>query len=167
VRARVPCRRLHDPAALVGARGVSYRATLASRSVLPAAPDNLTGVRSRPLGAPAALPGSVAVQEIPTAIVEELQGFNPSEFVGLLQAAGRRRSVWPWAAGLAVLVSAPLLMLPMLILGLVVYWLRQRDRAAQRIVAFYDFEDQPAERFFRLIDAAEEVRRSHRNWAIS
>ena len=151
----------------VGARGVSYRATLVSRSdAFRGVPDYPTDARTRPLGAPAALPGSVAVQEIPTASIEELQGSSASEFVGQLQAAARRRSVWPWAAALAVLVSAPLLMLPMLILGPLVYWLFQRDRAAQRIVAFYDFESQLAGSFSRLIDAAEEVRRSHRNWAI-
>jgi len=152
----------------VGTRGVSYRATLASR---PAASRNALAAPAGPSswhpGSPATLPGSVAVQEVPTAAIEELQASNPGEFIGQLQAAARRHSMWPWAAALAILVSAPLLMVPMLILGPLVYWLYQRDRAAQRIVAFYDFENQPGEHFARLIDAAEEVRRSHRNWAIT
>jgi len=150
----------------VSARGVSYRATVASRPAASRSPIP-AGRGARHPGSPATLPGSVAVQEIPAATVEELQGSNPSEFIAQLQAAARRRSAWPWAAALAVLVSAPLLMLPMLILGPLVYWLYQRDRAAQRIVAFYDFESQPGEHFARLIDAAEEVQQSHRNWAIT
>ncbi|MFC5890121.1 DUF4236 domain-containing protein [Kitasatospora sp. CM 4170] len=152
----------------VGTRGVSYRATLASR---PAGSRNVpippAGPRSWNPGSPSTLPGSVAVQEIPTATIEELQGSDPSEFIEQLQTAAQRHSIWPWAAALAVLVSVPLLMLPMLILGPLVYWLYQRDRAAQRIVAFYDFESQPGEQFAQLIDAAEEIRRSQRNWAIT
>lgn len=151
----------------VGARGVSYRATLSSGSrASRSAPSARTGTRSRPLDGPATLPGSVAIQEIPTATIEQLQGSNPSEFVGQLQAAARQRSMWPWVAAFAVLVSAPLLMLPMIVLGPLVYWVFLRDRAAQRIVAFYDFENQAAVQFSRLVDAAEEICRSHRNWAI-
>ncbi|MFI9360358.1 DUF4236 domain-containing protein [Kitasatospora sp. NPDC053057] len=152
----------------VGARSVSYRATLASQRA--GSRNTLTspaGSRSWHPGSPTTLPGSVAVQEIPTATIEELQGSDPTDFIGQLQTAAQRRSIWPWAATLALLVSLPLLMLPMLVLGPLVYWLYQRDRAAQRVIAFYDFENQPGERFARLIDAAEGVRQSQQNWVIT
>lgn len=146
----------------VGAHGVAYRATLGS----PGTRDARAGQRPTLPGAPAATRGSVAVHEIATATIEELQGSRPSEFLEQLQTAARRRSIWPWAAALAISVSAPLFMLPMLVLGPLVYWLYLRDRAAQRIVAFYDFENETAQRFSRLLHAAEQVQQSQRNWAI-
>lgn len=149
----------------IGAGGVSYRTTHSSR---PSA-SRSTRTASRPIRAlsPSVAPGSVAVQEISTATVEELQGSELSEFVGQLQTAASRHSIWPWAAVLAVLVSAPLFMLPILVLGPLVYWLYQRDRAAQRVVAFYDFDGKPEETFSRLVDATEGIRQSHRNWIVT
>ncbi|MEV7928476.1 DUF4236 domain-containing protein [Kitasatospora sp. NPDC088779] len=146
----------------IGARGVSYRST--------AARPRQSGTPSPGAYSPATdaiLAGSVAVQEIPTATVEELQGSNPSEFINQLQAAARRRSVWPWAAVAALLLSAPLALLPLLVLGPLVNWLYLRDRAAQRVVAFYDFEAIPAERFSSLVDAAEALRSCAKNWSIT
>ncbi|MFI9274852.1 DUF4236 domain-containing protein [Kitasatospora sp. NPDC052896] len=146
----------------VGARGVYYQSTDSTPRLggVPAA-----GGRGPAISA--TLPGSVAVQEIATASIEELQGSDPGEFIGQLQAATRRRSVWPWAAAAALVLSAPLALLPLLVLGPLVYWLYLRDRAAQRVVAFYDFENTQAEHFSNLVDAAEAVRGSRKNWSIT
>jgi Protein of unknown function (DUF4236) len=149
----------------VGAGGVSYRATLASRTAASRA--TTADPRFERPGLPMAGTGNVVVQDIPTATIQELQSSNPSMFIEQLQAAARRRSLWPWVAALALLVSAPLFLLPMLMFGPLVYWLYQRDRAAQRIVAFYDFEERREEQFGRLVEAAEDVRQSDRNWAIT
>ncbi|MEY9841386.1 hypothetical protein ABH941_006663 [Streptacidiphilus sp. EB103A] len=150
----------------VGGRGVSYRATL---------PSQRSGARQ--LGGPApqhwspGVPelqyGAVAVQEIPTATIEALQGSNQSDFVAQLQAAAQRRSVWTWVLVASLLISLPLALLPMLLLGPLVYWLYLRDRAAQSVVAFYDLESGPAEYYGRLVDAAGAVQQSHKNWAVT
>ncbi|MEW1913629.1 hypothetical protein AB0442_35275 [Kitasatospora sp. NPDC085895] len=107
------------------------------------------------------------VHEIPTAAVEELRRSNPSEFIEQLQAAAQRHSTWPWAAALALVISLPLYLIPLLVLGPLVYWLYQRDLAARRVVAFYDFEGQPEGQFTQLIEAAEQLRQSHANWIIT
>ena len=149
----------------VGGRGVSYRATVPSQRSGTRQLSGPTTQRRSP-GAPELQYGAVAVQEISTATIETLQGSSQSDFVAQLQVAAQRHSVWTWVLVASLLVSLPLALLPMLVLGPLVYWLYLRDRAAQSVVAFYDLEPGPAEHYGRLVDAACAVQQAHKNWAV-
>jgi hypothetical protein len=149
----------------VGGRGVSYRATVPSQCSGTRQLSGPTTQRRSP-GASELQYGAVAVQEISTATIETLQGSSQSDFVAQLQVAAQRHSVWTWVLVASLLVSLPLALLPMLVLGPLVYWLYLRDRAAQSVVAFYDLEPGPAEHYGRLVDAACAVQQAHKNWAV-
>ncbi|MEU6172327.1 DUF4236 domain-containing protein [Streptantibioticus parmotrematis] len=147
----------------VNSRTVSYRATSPSlpgqpRQTRPRTPATHVG---RP-PYPASPNDSAVVHEIPTASVEELRSSGPSDLVSQLQAAANRQSVWPWVLLASIAVSAFLLLLPLLVLLPLVYWLYLRDRAAQRVVTFYELDGPSAEPYERMVGSAEAVRACRR-----
>jgi hypothetical protein len=111
----------------------------------------------------------VLLEDITGASVRELVATSPSELVTQLQAASRRRSVWPFALVALLVVALPLggPGLVLLLLGApAVYWLALRDRARRSVVVIYDVNDGPARRFEEIVNAVAALGEAQRVWFV-
>lgn len=96
------------------------------------------------------------LEDITGASIQQLVATSPSELVSQLQAASHRRSLWPFALAILLVLAAALgsTGLVLLLLGVpVVCWLVLRDRARRSVVVMYDVNDEPARRIGEIVDA--------------
>jgi hypothetical protein len=143
----------------LGHGGVSYRATRPSRTV--------DGPGWTPPPPPPV--AEVLLEDVTGASAADLVPTGPGDIVDQLNAAARRRRIFPWALaalvaiGLFQPVVGAVLLLPG-IPGLV--WLWFHDRARRTVVAFYDVNDAAAEWFQLVLEATRQVGGSKGLWRV-
>jgi DNA polymerase-3 subunit epsilon len=111
----------------------------------------------------------VVMQELPATPVQELVAAHPSDLINQIQAAARRRLLWPWAAAViavVALIAAPYGLLLLIPGGVATWWLRERDQARRTVVVFYQVEDAPASNYERFTGSSGFINRVHRVWHI-
>jgi hypothetical protein len=152
-----------------GRNGLYYRKTLnGSPRATPSQPSP-----SAPTAPPAQYLDDVSepvLQDVTGATVMAMAASSPGDLVNQLNESAKIQSLWGWAAGLggfATVIAFGAFWpagIPLLI-GTVVlaWWLRQRDMARKAVVAFYDVNDEYAQRFETLIQGFGWVQASQRN----
>ncbi|MET7328963.1 DUF4236 domain-containing protein [Nonomuraea sp. NPDC005650] len=145
----------------MGAGTISYRSTVSR----PAAHHSIPQAYLPPPPAP-----GVVMRDVTGASVQELVAADPSDIVRQLQAAARRRPLWPFALAALVVVALivggwGLLLVPVGAPAIV--WLAFRDRAARSVVVLYDVNDDAAQRFGQIVDAVAALPQAHRLWHIA
>lgn len=147
----------------IGGRGVYYAASQRHSQIQHALTQG-SGTPSRvPTGS------EVALQELDGESVQHLVAAHPSDIVAQMQAASRRVSMWPFAAGLLALLTLVTIPfgLALLLPGVpAVIWLYLRDAARRSVVVFYQVDDEPAARFGRLAAAHALSCQTRRSWHI-
>jgi hypothetical protein len=122
-----------------------------------------------PMTSPAPLNDGVVMHELAGTPVQHLVAAHPSDLINQIQAAARRRLLWPWvtaAVALLALVAAPY-GLVLLVPGVpFVLWLRQRDLARRSVVVFYQVEDAPATNYEHFTGSNGFVSRVQRVWQV-
>ncbi len=138
----------------VGAHGVYYRQTLSRPA---------SGGRTTPRQPPQAHPGGVPVgdevlmADVTGATTLELAEASSSELIGQLNEAARHVSLLP----LVILLWLPVITIPLAIL------LHARDKARRMVVAFYEVEGPPAERFQALADSFTAIQQCAAHWHVT
>ncbi|WP_306204896.1 DUF4236 domain-containing protein [Actinoplanes sp. RD1] len=114
-------------------------------------------------------PHSVFMRELAGTPVQNLVAAHPSDLLQQIQAAARRKPLWPWITAVTVLIalaSAPLGLLLLFLAAPGIWWIRQRDVARRSVVVFYQVEDAPAARYESFTGSNGFVSNVQRVWQV-
>ncbi|MFG1954992.1 DUF4236 domain-containing protein [Micromonospora sp. NPDC048830] len=143
----------------VAGLGTSY---FGSQLPVPPAP----GLRVSP---PVPPNDQVFMRELAGAPVQHLMAAHPSDLINQIRVAARRRPLWPWIAGVIVvlaLMTAPFGLLLLAPAAPAVWWLRQRDLARRSVVVFYSVEDGPAVKYTHFTTSNGFVSKVQKVWHV-
>jgi hypothetical protein len=136
----------------MGRHGVYYQQTL-SRPVHRRGPSDPGRVRPHP---PVPAAGDVILEDITGATTVQLADASPGDLVSQINEAAGRISLLP----LVILLFLPIITIPLAVM------LRARDKARRTVVAFYQVDDMPAQKFQTLTDSFALMRECSAHWYV-
>jgi hypothetical protein len=113
---------------------------------------------SAPAGRPAGVPADdVVLEDVTGATTIQLAAASPSDLVRQVNEAAAHVSLWP----LVVLLFLPVITIPLAVM------LHARDKARRTVVAFYEVDDLPAQKFQALADSFGLMRDCSAQWYVT